>query len=278
MQTRYLCKQKLGRNIDLNSPVLFQDKLHWLKLFDYANNDLVIKCADKYRVREYLQECGMEHMLNELYQVLTSPKQIDLDKLPEKFVIKTNFSYGDATLCTDKNDIDIKLIKKKYNRLLRKRFGYGSCEPHYLKIPPNIIIEKYLEDDGNNRLNDYKLFCFNGVPEFILVVYERTDVSHKIQCYDCSWEKLHYRKSADTSFHINRPESLDEMIKAATILSKPFPFVRIDFYDIAGRAVFGEMTFTPSSCLCKDYTLESEMVLGNMLVIPDTTSLNSVTV
>ena len=35
------------------------------------------------------------------------------------------------------------------------------------------------------------------------------------------------------------------MKEIARKLSYPFPFVRIDFYEINGKPIFGEMTFTP---------------------------------
>jgi hypothetical protein len=38
------------------------------------------------------------------------------------------------------------------------------------------------------------------------------------------------------------PDSLAEMIRLAKHLSKDFPYVRVDFYDVDGRIYFGEIT------------------------------------
>ena len=44
---------------------------------------------------------------------------------------------------------------------------------------------------------------------------------------------------------ISKPNNLDEMLNVAEVLVNPFPFVRLDMYNIKGKIYFGEMTFTP---------------------------------
>ena len=52
------------------------------------------------------------------------------------------------------------------------------------------------------------------------------------------------------------------MLEAASILSKGFPFVRVDFYIVGEKVYFGEMTFTPCACLDAAITPEAADILG----------------
>jgi hypothetical protein len=47
-------------------------------------------------------------------------------------------------------------------------------------------------------------------------------------------------------FIIPRPDNFDEMVALAEKLAAPFPFVRVDLYQIDGKILFNEMTFTPA--------------------------------
>mgnify|MGYP002785803174 CR=1 FL=1 len=91
----------------------------------------------------------------------------------------------------------------------------------------------------------------------------------KIDFYDREWiSKLHYFKESritDRTRQIPKPPSLEEMVEHAEFLSKPFHFVRMDFYDIQGKPIVGEMTFTPHGCIDLDYTDEAQSLLGEML-------------
>jgi len=57
------------------------------------------------------------------------------------------------------------------------------------------------------------------------------------------------------------------MFEYAYKLSKPFPFVRTDFYLNKGKIIFGELTFTPSAGLDIKRTPEVDRKLGELLVL-----------
>ena len=42
-----------------------------------------------------------------------------------------------------------------------------------------------------------------------------------------------------------RPMCLDEMLYYSRMMSSPFPFVRVDFYNVGDKLYFGELTFSP---------------------------------
>ncbi len=147
----------------------------------------------------------------------------------------------------------------------------NGYEFHYAKIHPHkIYVEKYLSTNTNSAINDYKIFCLNGNPEFIQVCYERDEKEvAKRATYSLNWEKLNYTIEEDsTDIKIECPQSLESMIEYAKILSKPFPFVRVDFYDCNGVALLSELTFTPYGSMLTFYKPKVLDMLGKKLTLP----------
>lgn len=254
-----------GKKLDLENPKLFNEKLMKLKIDDYNNNELVSKCADKYKVQEYVKDCGLEQILNPIYKVYSNANDINFDELPEKFVLKCNHGCGYNIVCTDKTTLDIAKTRKVLNKWLKIKFGKGSRELHYLKIKPLIICEKYIETKAGKLPNDYKIYCFNGEPKLLLTCTEREE-SLKLNFYDFDWNELmlgHDKNRANQA--VEKPKCLPEMVEYAKILSKPFKFVRVDFYDLDNKPIFGELTFTPARCSAAYYNDEGSKILGEML-------------
>ena len=50
----------LGYSLNLKNPKTLNEKLQWLKLYHWGNDENAIKCADKYAVREYIKSVGRE--------------------------------------------------------------------------------------------------------------------------------------------------------------------------------------------------------------------------
>ena len=57
------------------------------------------------------------------------------------------------------------------------------------------------------------------------------------------------------------------MVEYSCMLSKEFKFVRVDFYEIDGRPLLGEMTFTPGAFIFKYKKTEDEIYAGSLLKI-----------
>lgn len=247
------------------NPRNFNDKTSILKLYDYPNNKLVIKCTDKYEVRKYIEELGYSRILNELYGVYKTPDEIDFTKLPEKFALKCTHGCAYNIICKDKNKLNIIETKNKLDKFMHEKYGYATTELHYLKIEPKIICEKYLCDEDDKMPIDYKIYCINGVAKCILVCTER-DTGLKLNMFDMKWNQLPYIKEKYMSNKdIEKPKKLQDMIKIAEDLSKPFPFVRVDLYNDKGKIIFGELTFTPACCCNPCYSKEGNKELGKMI-------------
>lgn len=264
---RYTYGTRFRRKLRLGKPENFNEKILWLKLHEYNPSPLVVKCVDKHRVREYVASFNLEETLNELYGVYDRAGQIEWNDLPEKFVLKTTHGSGGNIICTSKSELNIRESAKKLDDWLGKDYGKLSAETYYSKVEPRIICEKYLEDGSGLLPVDYKIYCFNGEPRLILVISDR-DTDIKLDFLSLDWERLDLVKQQFRSIEIpEKPENFVEFIDCARKLSKPFPFVRVDLYNVNNRPIFGELTFTPAAGVATYYTDYGLKYLGDMLNI-----------
>ncbi|MDX9694341.1 MAG: ATP-grasp fold amidoligase family protein [Bacteroidales bacterium] len=236
-------------SVNWQNPKNLIEKIFWLQF----NTDTKIwtNCADKYLVRDYVKKCGFEDALPKLYFKWDSAKDIDFDKLPNRYILKTNNGCGMNIIVENNSKINKKKTIRKLDKWLNEPFGYFAAQIHYLRIKPSIIAEELLEnnDTYSSSLVDYKIWCFNGVPECILVVFDRKGSNYLLSLYDLNWKNIS-KENFNPNYKycsykdIPKPKSLAKMIELAKILSKEIPQVRVDFYDIDGKPYFGEMTFT----------------------------------
>lgn len=254
---------KFKRKLDLKNPKRFTEKIQAYKLF--YKNEKMVRCSDKYLVREYIKEKGLEGILNELYCVFDSPEQIDLSVLPDKFVLKVSNGSGTNLICRDKSKLDLNKVKNDFKKYYTKIKANTGREWPYMKSKSVIVAEKLLEDSSKENIppTDYKIFCYNGKPEYVICISDRyTDkVNHLV--YDTNWNKQHViSEGAYLDADEPRPENLDEMLRVASILSEEFPFARIDLYSVENKIIFGEITFYPWSGYMEFEPEEFDFVLG----------------
>ena len=245
---------KLHRKLNLKKPKRFTEKLQWYKL--YYRDSLMAKCADKFDVREYVKECGLEDILVPIIGIYDKPEQINFAKLPKEFVAKDTLGGGgnSVIICKNKEKLDILDCRSKMRKWVKTStsFRQGGREWVYGGKKHRIIIEQFLpSDEKNGGLIDYKFFCFYGKPEVLYVIADRIvgqkagfgvfnpDTFEQIDVERCD-EKPLERK-------IEMPDKYDEMLQIAKRLSKPFPEARIDLYCVEGKVYFGEITFFDGS-------------------------------
>ena len=245
-------KSILKKDINWENPSNLIEKIYWLQL--NTDTSLWTLCADKYRVRNFVKEKGCGELLNKLYGVWKNANDIDFDTLPNSFVLKTNNSCGQIIVVSDKSKLNIEEARKKLNNWLRVEYGYDGAQLHYTRIQPVVIAEEFLSE--NNQLSpiDYKIWCFNGKAEFILCVYDRGwsekgSDKYSLSTYDLDWNNTSSKTLNSNNAHfsgesIKKPVKLNEMINYAEKLAAGFPEVRVDFYYINNRIIFGELTFT----------------------------------
>lgn len=258
LNTQFHFWRATGCAANLKEPVTFSEKLSWLKLYRYANDPLVKQCADKLRVRDYVKEKNFEHLLIPLLGVFTCPEEIPWADLPEKFALKWNFGCGFNLLCSDKKDLDIPMIIHCLKRWGRDPYWLDHAELQYQISERRIICEEFLEMPPGEELLDYKVYCFHGKARAILVIARPSDGEKAAVFMSPDWELISDVPSRyKETIHPPKPSCLNEMLRAAEVLSEPFPFVRMDFYECGGKPIFGEMTFTPATGV-----LPSEVLLA----------------
>lgn len=258
---------RFHKKLELADPKTLNEKILWLKLNTYRNNALVTQCADKFRVREYVEACGYGYLLNHLYHVWDTVRDVKWDALPDSFALKCNHGCGYNIICSDKKVLNETRVKKTLKKWLKEDYWRILAELQYKRIPKKILCECYLSKDGHLP-SDYKIYCFHGQPKFILVCEEREKGLPHFYFFDPQWQFLPITRdgqNAGKDFTLNRPKSLQTMLECAATLSAPFPFVRVDFYDVDGKAVFGEMTFTPSAGMDTARLPETDLMFGEML-------------
>lgn len=258
---------RLGYIANLNTPQTFNEKILFEKIFN-AEDDRMIY-ADKFLVREFIQNELSENYLNKIFTICKSHQEIDnidFSKLPQKFVVKANYGSGMNIIVKEKSDLNnLKPILKDWltNDYNNKIAG---TEYHYDKIKPIIIFEKYLQNTDGSIINDYKFFCFNGKIEFIQVVSNNIEIPI-ISVYDTNWKEMPfslYNKPNLQSFQ--KPSNLNDLIKTAEILSKNFKFVRIDLYNInENQILFGEITYNPGGGFLRFMPKKFDKIYGRKL-------------
>lgn len=272
LNTKLVYYLNFKKRIDLKNPKTLDEKIQYLKLHDYYKNPLISQCADKYAVREYLKDCGCEEIINELYGAYDRVEDIPWDDLPKQFVLKWNFGCGQNIICFDKSKLDIddaiKKLKKWYR--IRNTFYLPTSEMQYRDITPKIVCEKLIETENGALPTDYKFYCFNGKADCVLVCFGRQSDGHgaKYYFFDRDWNLKRYNKAgkeAPEGFTIPKPENIDILFDYAEKISKPFPFVRADFYLEKGKITFGELTFTPCGGFDVNRLPETQLKFGSMV-------------
>lgn len=236
-------RERTGAAPRLVFPRTFNDKMQWLKLFDRKTD--YFRIADKLAVRQYVTERIGEQFLNRLYAVYRSVNEIDLSSLPERFVLKTTHASGWNVICRCKAELDWAAQCERLRGWISQNFYLLGREWVYSGISPAIMAEQFLDDPDHGVPPDYKFFCFHGQPLLIQVDVDRFS-EHRRAFYSPCWERqpftLMYPAPAQ---EIAPPQSLYLMLGCAAKLSAGFKFIRVDFYEVKGRVIFGEMTFYP---------------------------------
>ncbi len=271
---RYYREQSGGRKIDLRNPERFTDKMGWYKL--YYRDELMRTCSDKASVREYVESCGLGYLLNECYGVYDRAKDIDWDALPKQFVLKNTLagsSHG-IQLVFDKDTLDRKKTEAYFQRSIEKRSNWVTRTANwvYEDRKARIIAEKLLIADSSGDLPDFKFFCFNGRVFCSYLMRNYTLDKHKGEnaFLDRDFKLLPVSRTdyLRITEQPEKPKNYEKMVEIAETLSKPFPHVRVDLYNIDGTIIFGELTFFTNSGYIPFDPDSFDFEMGKEFVLP----------
>ena len=239
-----LWKMKMGYELDWKNPQTFNEKLQWLKLYDRKPEYTLL--VDKYRVKQWVADRIGEKYVIPTLAVYNSVEEIDLDKLPDRFVLKCNHDSGSVIICKDKSAFDLDDAKNKLGSALKRDFYWEAREWPYKHIERRIFAEPYLEDETSHELPDYKFFAFNGETKVLFIATNRQNQlkETRFDFFDMEFNHLPVTNGHPNADVIpDKPRCFDEMRSLSSILSKGIPQIRCDFYEVNDQVYFGEMTF-----------------------------------
>lgn len=260
---RSLFKKTFGYELDLNNPSTFNEKLNWLKL--YNRNSLYTKLVDKYKVKDFVAKRIGEEYVIPLINVYRKAEEINFEELPNQFVLKCNHN-SDVIIVRDKSKIDVQQVVQRLSQQLRYGHYYDYREWPYRNVEPMIIAEKYMQDQFG-ELRDYKFLCFNGKVRIMYIATNRMKNEEPyFNFFDSEFNPLNLENGHPKNPHLpQKPQNFDKMKSLAEDLSKGFPHVRVDFYEVNGLIYFGEFTFYHMAGITPFKPSEWDKVLGDYI-------------
>ena len=253
------------RNLNESNLVTIQDKLTYLLI--HESPDFKSKIADKILLHDYsIKKLGKDICVP-IIKIYNNSEEIKLDDLPEKFVLKCNHGSGMNILCNNKSNFNLDQAKVNLNNWIKVDYGLINSEFQYINIDRKMFSEIYLKDN----VEDYKIYCFHGIPKYIRVQKHIDGIDGKINnYYDLNWNLTDIETGLPgffrrTDIFFEKPKNIELMLEYSKKLSEDFVFVRVDFYNINGIIYLGEMTFTPSSLVFQLKNREQSIEMGKLI-------------
>lgn len=271
---KLLFRMIIGKDLNLDAPKTFNEKIQWLKLYDRRPE--YTRMVDKCEAKKYVAErIGEEYIIPTL-GIWDDPEDIDFDALPNQFVIKCNHNSGlGMCICRDKSKLDIAEVRRGLKKGLRQNYYLTGREWAYKNVQPRIFAEQVLSDEQQKEsLFDYKFYCFNGKPKFLYISEGLHDhTTARISFLNLDWTFAPFHRSDYREFDELpiKPKNYETMLELATILSENVPFLRVDFYEVDGKIYFGELTFYPGSGFSEFTPEEWNYSLGSWIQLPEKT-------
>ena len=263
---------KMGRRLELDNPIRYNDKLQWLKLF-YHRPEFT-SFVDKSLVKNHVKDVIGEQFVIPTLGIWDTAEEIDWGSLPNRFVLKCTNAGGNygVVICKDKQLFDKEAAIRKLNIGASLDLYQSSREWPYKNIKPRIIAEEYKEDALTGELRDYKFFCFNGVVKALFVGTERQKPGEdvKFDFFDENYTHLPVKQRHEHAAQIPaKPVSFEQMKEIASKLSIGIPHVRIDLYEVDGQPFFGEMTFYHFGGMVPFEPDDWDFKFGEWLTLPE---------
>lgn len=242
LKLRYYCK--FQKKLNLDNPITYNEKLQWLKI-NYRKT-IFTEMVDKIEAKKYVASIiGKEYIIPTIAEY-NSVEEIDWKALPNQFVLKCTHDSGGIVICRDKQNLDIKNAKNKLIKGLTHSYYYENREWPYKDCKRRIICEPLMVDESGYELKDYKFFCFNGEVKALFIATDRSNPNEdtKFDFFDADFNHLPIKNGhPNATKPIKKPIAFEKMKELASVLSKGFPHLRVDLYDINGKVYFGELTF-----------------------------------
>ena len=261
----------MGKRLDLKNPKTMNEKMQWLKLYDRKPE--YKQMVDKILAKEYYSKMLGEEYIVPTLGIWDRFDEIDFDKLPDKFVLKTNHSGGNTgvIICKDKSTFNKENAKCQIEKSLKSDIYKALREWPYKDMKKRIFAEELIGNEGE-ELVDYKFYCFDGYVDAVLICMDRQIGDPKFYFFDKEWNLKRYNKRgkmAPEGFTLPKPENMDKMFELASQISKGIPHLRVDLYNVNGKIYFGESTFFTASGFDANRLPEADLYFGSLIKLPN---------
>ena len=270
-------EQRMGYRFDINNPTTFTEKIQWYKLYYNKNN--LHRIVDKYLFKGYIEEKLGSGYTIPLIGVWTTIEELEKewDNLPEQFCLKSTVQSDGNFIKIIKKKGDFSCIKKEVKEWFNpKKTLINSYCKAYHKCIPRVIAEEYVSQI-DDQLYDYKFFCFNSEIYCIYVGTDHFDENYNnlgateygVSFYDTDWKKMNASYGTHKSPDIPRPIHLNEMVRLSRVLSKGFPFIRVDFFETNTNLYVAELTLYPGGGLTPYHPSSMNTEMGRLFTVPE---------
>jgi hypothetical protein len=264
MEGHYL--EKFGRLPNLDAPRLLSEKILWRMLYQY--DPVYSRTADKLEARAFITERIGGEYLPALYAVGSTVAELNLPGLPGPCILKGTHMSGGNIVVRDPAQLDVAVTTQALELVLQRRFYLRYREYHYKSIPNRIIAEELLLQHDGQLPSDFKFYVFHGKAKILWVDIDRFGDRRRV-VFDEDLNPLVVpgkRGGPDTPFSL--PREIERMRALAETLAKGFDFVRVDLYNVDGRIIAGELTFTPGAGNLFSKAPELDLRYGAMWHLP----------
>lgn len=215
---------------------------------------------DKLTVKTIVKEiCGDSLKTAKVIRILDGPDDIRPQDINPNYMIKTTHASG-WNLNIQPNTV-VPLISTRLRTWNRTFTAVENGEVQYKFVQPRFFIEEKINDIHTGKSGKATVFmirCIHGRCESIRVVHS----NGKSNSYTIDWTEE--EPLTEGRLIMDKPPQLNQMLTFAKQLSKPFEFVRVDFYlSKEGDIYFSEFTFTPGGGT-KYFSDEKELALGKL--------------
>ncbi len=257
--------------LNLRDPKTFNEKIFWLKL-NY-HDPMITRCCDKFAVKDYINETIGPGYVIPTIASWDRAEDVDFSVLPAQYVLKVNWSSGFNIIVKDPSQADKADILRKISYWMEPEQNsyYQSFNWGYRDMKPVVYAEEYVEQI-DDQLYDYKFFVFNGKVEMMFIATDRLGPNHLTFDFftpDFQHLPITYGGAHHADPLPEKPKFFDEMIVLAEKLAKPFPFVRVDFYESGDKLYVGEMTFYSGGGMLAFDPPEWDRKLGDLIHLPE---------
>lgn len=263
---KLLFRLRMKEKLNLDNPKTFNEKLQWLKLFD--RKEIYTSMVDKYEAKQYVSSIIGDEYIVPTLGVWNTFDEINFDELPRQFVLKCTHDSGGVVIVKDKEQIDLKKVRKIINESIKNNYYYYSREWPYKNIKPRIIAEEYLKDADGLGIKDYKFFTFNEKPKILRILTNGESYGDKkySDYFDMEANWLPFKSVHDNAeVTPSIPKQFDKMRNIAEKLAQGTIHLRVDLYEVNDKIYFGEMTFYHWSGCVPFEPKEWDYYLGSLL-------------